>query len=275
MQSVHPLVWWLWALLLAAFVIRTDNALIATAVVCALTLVVLKLKSKSYWSGAFALSTKLAVSIIAIRIAFAILIGVPMPGTVLFQIPEIALPSWMVGIRIGGPVTSQRLTTAVTEALMIATLILLCGAASSLASPHRLIRSLPKAMFNLGVTLSVATSVLPQTVKSVARIQSAKRLRGQNIRGLRAWRGIALPLLEESLERALDLATAMESRGYGCHGKTSKYRAQKFQLVDVAMITSVLYLLVLSPILIAQFTFGLLLAATVLIVALPIVIVPR
>ena len=275
MQLVHPLVWWLWALLLAAFVIRTDNALIATAVACALTLVVLKLKSKSYWSGAFALSAKLAVSIIAIRIGFAILIGVPMPGTVLFQIPEITLPSWMVGIRIGGPVTSQRLTTAVTEALMIATLILLCGAASSLASPHRLIRSLPKAMFNLGVTLSVATSVLPQTVKSVARIQSAKRLRGQNIRGLRAWRGIALPLLEESLERALDLATAMESRGYGCHGKTSKYRAQKFQLVDVAMITSVLYLLVLSPILIAQFTFGLLLAATVLIVALPIVIVPR
>ena len=275
MQLVHPLVWWLWALLLAAFVIRTDNTLIATAVVCALTLVVLKLKSKSYWSGAFALSAKLAVSIIAIRIGFAILIGVPMPGTVLFQIPEITLPSWMVGIRIGGPVTSQRLTTAVTEALMIATLILLCGAASSLASPHRLIRSLPKAMFNLGVTLSVATSVLPQTVKSVARIQSAKRLRGQNIRGLRAWRGIALPLLEESLERALDLATAMESRGYGYHGKTSKYRAQKFQLVDVAMITSVLYLLVLSPILIAQFTFGLLLAATVLIVALPIVIVPR
>ena len=275
MQSVHPLVWWLWALLLAAFVIRTDNTLIATAVVCALTLVVLKLKSKSYWSGAFALSAKLAVVIILIRIGFAILIGVPMPGSVLFQIPEITLPSWMVGIRVGGPVTSQRLTTAVTEALMIATLILLCGAASSLASPHRLIRSLPKAMFNLGVTLSVATSVLPQTVKSVARIQSAKRLRGQNIRGLRAWRGIALPLLEESLERALDLATAMESRGYGYHGKTSKYRAQKFQLVDVAMITSVLYLLVLSPILIAQFTFGLLLAATVLIVALPIVIVPR
>jgi len=275
MQLVHPLVWWLWALLLAAFVIRTNNTLIATAVACALTLVVLKLKSKSYWSGAFALSAKLALSIIAIRIAIAILIGVPMPGTVLFQIPEIRLPSWMVGIRIGGPVTSQRLSTAVTEALMIATLILLCGAASSLASPHRLIRSLPKAMFNLGVTLSVATSVLPQTVKSVARIQSAKRLRGQNIRGLRAWRGIALPLLEESLERALDLATAMESRGYGYHGKTSKYRAQKFQLVDVAMITSVLYLLVLSPILIAQFTFGLLLAATVLIVALPIVIVPR
>ena len=275
MQLVHPLVWWLWALLLAAFVIRTNNTLIATAVACALTLVVLKLKSKSYWSGAFALSAKLALSIIAIRIAIAILIGVPMPGTVLFQIPEIRLPSWMVGIRIGGPVTSQRLSTAVTEALMIATLILLCGAASSLASPHRLIRSLPKAMFNLGVTLSVATSVLPQTVKSVARIQSAKRLRGQNIRGLRAWRGIALPLLEESLERALDLATAMESRGYGYHGKTSKYRAQKFQLVDIAMITSVLYLLVLSPILIAQFTFGLLLAATVLIVALPIVIVPR
>jgi energy-coupling factor transporter transmembrane protein EcfT len=275
MQLVHPLVWWLWALLLAAFVIRTNNTLIATAVACALTLVVLKLKSKSYWSGAFALSAKLALSIIAIRIAIAILIGVPMPGTVLFQIPEIRLPSWMVGIRIGGPVTSQRLSTAVTEALMIATLILLCGAASSLASPHRLIRSLPKAMFNLGVTLSVATSVLPQTVKSVARIQRAKRLRGQNIRGLRAWRGIALPLLEESLERALDLATAMESRGYGYHGKTSKYRAQKFQLADVAMITSALYLLALSPILIAHFTFGLLLAATVLIVALPIVIVPR
>ena len=59
----------------------------------------------------------------------------------------------------------------------------------------------------------------------------AQRLRGQNIRGLRAWRGIALPLLEESLERALDLATAMESRGYGYHGKTSKYRAQKLSCI--------------------------------------------
>lgn len=275
MQVLHPLIWWLWVLTLAVFVIKTDSALIAAAVACALALVVSKLKSNNYWSRTFLLSVKLAFFIVLIRMGIALLIGVPMPGTVIFRIPEFPLPSWMVGIRIGGAVTSQRLTTALHEVLIIASVILLFGAASSLASPHRLIRSLPRAIFKLGVTLSVATSVLPQTVKSVSRIQSAKRLRGQDIRGLKSWRGIALPLLEESLERALDLATAMESRGYGYHGKTTKYRAQKIQLVDLVITTSALYLLLLSPLLATHFGAPALLVATLLIVALPILLVSR
>lgn len=275
MQVLHPLIWWLWVLTLAVFVIKTDSALIAAAVACALALVVSKLKSNNYWSRTFLLSVKLAFFIVIIRMGIALLIGVPMPGTVIFRIPEFPLPSWMVGIRIGGAVTSQRLTTALHEVLIIASVILLFGGASSLASPHRLIRSLPRAMFNLGVTLSVATSVLPQTVKSVSRIQSAKRLRGQDIRGLKSWRGIALPLLEESLERALDLATAMESRGYGYHGKTTKYRAQKIQLVDLVILASALYLLLFSPLLATHFGAPTLLVATLLIVALPILVVSR
>ncbi len=273
MRVVHPLIWWLWALLLGIFVVRTDNVLIAATVACALALVVSKLKSKNYWSATFALSVRLAIAIVVIRLVIAIIIGVPMPGSILFRVPEISLPNWMVGIRLGGEVTSQRLTTAFHEGVIIATIILLCGAASSLASPHRLIRALPRAMFNLGVSLSVATSVLPQTVKSVARIQDAKRLRGQSSRGVKAWRSIALPLLEESLERALDLATAMESRGYGYHGKTTKYRAEKYQLIDLVIVASACYLMFFASIINTKFGIYPLAITSLIIITLPIVIV--
>ena len=275
MQLVHPLIWWLWALLLATFVIRADNILIAAAVACAVTLVVVKLKSDNYWSKSFALSVRLALLIIVIRMLIAVTIGVPMPGQILFRIPSITLPSWMVGIRIGGDVTSQRLTSTFHEVIIIATVILLCGAANSLASPHRMIRSLPRAMYNLGVALSVATSVLPQIVKSIGRIQSAKRLRGQKTRGIRAWRGIALPLLEESLERALDLATAMEARGYGYHGKTTKYRVEPFTFIDLVMIASGVYLVLLSATLLSHFGVVVLALFSLVIVASPIAIVKR
>ena len=57
----------------------------------------------------FSLALRLAGLAVAIRMIFAVLIGVPMPGTVLFAIPQMQLPDFLVGIRIGGDVTTQRL----------------------------------------------------------------------------------------------------------------------------------------------------------------------
>jgi len=68
----------------------------------------------------------------------------------------------------------------------------------------------------------VSLSVAPQLVESVQRVRRARRLRGDVAGGRRALRAIAIPVLEDALERSLRLAAAMDSRGYGRVGGASR-----------------------------------------------------
>ncbi len=77
---------------------------------------------------------------------------------------------------------------------------------------------LPGALYELGVAVTVSLSVAPQLVQSVQRVHRARRLRAGQTKGLRALRGIVVPVLEDALERSLRLAAAMDSRGYGRAG---------------------------------------------------------
>ena len=94
---------------------------------------------------------------------------------------------------------------------------LLCclGAANALANPKRALRVLPGALYELGVAVVVSLSVAPQLVESVQRVRRARKLRGGTAVGRHALRSIAIPVLEDALERSLRLAAAMDSRGYG------------------------------------------------------------
>jgi energy-coupling factor transporter transmembrane protein EcfT len=88
--------------------------------------------------------------------------------------------------------------------------------------------------------------VLPQIVTSVKRIRMAQRLRGQSTKGFTSWKRVAIPLLEESLARSLDLAAAMDSRGYGVSKKRSRYRPISWKLKDSLVVASALFVLVIS-----------------------------
>jgi energy-coupling factor transport system permease protein len=101
--------------------------------------------------------------------------------------------------------------------------VLLCciGAANALANPKRALRVLPGALYELGMAVAVAVTLAPQLIESVQRVARARRLRGGGGRGLRALRSIAIPVLADALERALMLAAAMDSRGYGRSGAAS------------------------------------------------------
>jgi energy-coupling factor transporter transmembrane protein EcfT len=152
----------------------------------------------------------------------------------------------MPGIRIGGTVTLERLSSALSEGVLICGIIVIFGAAASLTSPHKLLRVLPVYVYEFGISIVIATSVLPQLVTSLARIRQAQKLRGQTLRGFSSWRRVAIPLLEESLARSLDLAAAMDSRGYGVSKKRSRYRPIKWQLTDSAVVFTALVVVGLS-----------------------------
>jgi len=228
-KPLHPLTLWLSAILLALGVVALDNAWIAIAIVGAVALLVYLRRDGSPWQASFNLSLRIGATILAIRTIVGILIGVPIPGTVLFKLPILDLPSWMPGIRVGGSVTLERLSSSLHEGVIIATMIALFGAATSLTSPHKLLRVTPSFIYEIGVTLVIATSVFPQLATSARRIRTAQKLRG--IEKIRI-RSIAIPLLEESLSKSLQLAAAMDARGYGISRKRSRYRPQQWLMRD-------------------------------------------
>lgn len=224
---------WASAIFLAIGVVALDNAWIALAIVGAVALLVFVRRDGSPWHRSFALSLRIGAIILSIRTIVGILIGVPIPGTTLFTIPILNLPSWMPGIRVGGAVTLERLSASLHEGVMIATIIALFGAATSLTSPHKLLRVTPSFIYEIGITFVIATTLFPQLAISARRIRTAQKLRGiENIQ----IRSIAIPLLEESLSRSLQLAAAMDARGYGVSRKRSRYRPQQWLVRDSAIL---------------------------------------
>ena len=243
---LHPLTWWIWAGLLAIAIVRFQSTVLTLLGVGAVAGLVFWLREDAPWGKSFSWTLKLTLWILFVRTSIGILICVPIPGTTLFTLPIIELPNWMPGIRIGGAVTSERLSSAMSEGILICAIILIFGAAASLTSPHRLLRILPVYVYEFGVSVVIATSALPQLVTSVSRIRQAQMLRGQSLRGFRSWKRIAIPLLEESLARSLDLAAAMDSRGYGISRKRSRYRPIKWRYTDYLVILSAISVVGLS-----------------------------
>jgi energy-coupling factor transporter transmembrane protein EcfT len=225
---------WIWAVLLISAVIVTDRAWVALAAIGVATILVIARSDKSPWSRSYWIALQIGLVILVIRAAVGVLIGVPIPGKNLFTLPIIDLPSWMPGIRLGGAVTWERLSSSLHEGLIIATVIALFGAATSLTSPHKVLRTLPIFIYEIGITLVIATSLFPQLAQSARRIRMAQRLRGHE---KISWKGLALPLLEESLSRSLQLAAAMDSRGFGVSRKRSRYRPEKWQRIDTAIVS--------------------------------------
>ena len=244
--SLHPLTWWIWAIGLAIAVIRFDSTIFTLCCVGVVSVVVFFNRDDAPWGNSFNWTLKLAAWILFIRTVIGVVIGVPIPGTTLFTVPILPLPSWMPGIRIGGAVTLERLSSALGEGITICAIIVIFGAATSLTSPHKLLRVLPIYIYEFGVSVVIATSVLPQLVSSVARIRQAQRLRGQTVKGFKSWKRVAIPLLEEALAKSLDLAASMDSRGYGVSRKRSKYRPIKWRPIDFLVMGSAVIVLGLS-----------------------------
>lgn len=214
--SLHPGAWWIWALGLGTAASRTTNPLLLAMLIGVAGYVVAARRTEAPWARSYGAFVKLALAVLGIRLVFATLLGSAIPGThLLFTLPEVPLPEWAQGVRIGGPVTLEGLVFALYDGLKLATLLICVGAANALASPSRLLKSLPGALYEAGVAVVVAMTFAPNLVADVRRLRAARRLRGRPDRGLRGLLQVGLPVLEGALERSVALAAAMDARGYG------------------------------------------------------------
>ena len=215
LRALHPGAWWLWAIGLATAASRTTNPLLLGLILAVAGYVVAARRTHAPWAKAYGFYLKMGLVVIGIRVVFAALLGAPVPGHALLQLPEVGLPSWAAGVRLGGDVTLEAVAGALYAGLQLATMLACVGAANALANPRRLLKSVPGALYEVGVAVVVALSFSPQLIEGVGRVRAARRLRGRPHTGLRGLRGVAMPVLEGALERSVDLAAAMDARGFG------------------------------------------------------------
>ncbi|WP_051746024.1 energy-coupling factor transporter transmembrane component T [Streptomyces scopuliridis] len=215
-NALHAGAWWLWALGLAVAASRTTNPLLLGLLVGVAGYVVAARRTDAPWARSYGAFIKLGLAVIVIRLLFSVFLGSPVPGErVLITLPEVPLPDWAAGVRIGGRVTAEQLVFSLYDGAKLATLLICVGAANALASPARLLKSLPGALYEAGVAVVVAMTFAPNMVADVGRLRTARRLRGRPTGGVRAVLQIGLPVLEGALERSVAVAASMDARGYG------------------------------------------------------------
>ncbi|HVM39448.1 MAG TPA: energy-coupling factor transporter transmembrane component T, partial [Acidimicrobiia bacterium] len=262
-RNLHPVAWWAWGLLVGAAALRIRNPLLTGLLVASIWVVVAARRPSAPWSRSFGLFVRVGVFVVAVRVVLQMVFGARLPGRVLFTLPEADLPDWAAGVALGGPVTAESLVGAVYASLPLLGLLAAVGAANSLADPYRLLRTLPAALHEAGVAVSVALLVAPQAVVSAGEVREARRLRGRPINGWSGLRGTALPVLEGALDRSVALAASMDSRGFGRPGAaTDPRRLRRARAASAAGLLAV-----------AVATYGVLDAGTPGVLGVPLMVV--
>jgi energy-coupling factor transport system permease protein len=129
-------------------------------------------------------------------------------NTVLLTLPR-GLPL------VGGPVTLEAALFGAERGWALWTLFAVFAVFNDVLSPYELARLAPRFLRQAGLVVSIMLAFVPQILKSFRQVREAQAIRGHQLRGVRDLTALLVPLLADSLEKAMQLAEAMEARGYG------------------------------------------------------------
>jgi len=135
-----------------------------------------------------------------------------LPGTVFWSGPAVPVIGTL-------DVTSTELSGALFNALRLAAVSLAFAAYALLLDHDRLVQAAGFARRSV-LAVVLATRLVPALERDAAGLVEALRGRGIEPGGLRGRARLLSPLLAGSLERSLNLAEAMEARGFGRSGAT-------------------------------------------------------
>ena len=120
-------------------------------------------------------------------------------------------------------VTSEELRNGLFQGLRLTAVALAFSAYALLLDHDGLVQAAGFARRSV-LAIALATRLVPTLERDAAGLVEALRGRGVEVTGLRGRARLLSPLLAGSLERALNLAEAMEARGFGLPGATRALR---------------------------------------------------
>jgi energy-coupling factor transport system permease protein len=152
----------------------------------------------------------------ALGSSFALLVVTPfverLPGSVYWTGPTIPVVGTL-------DITSVELSGALFNACRLAAVSLAFAAYALWLDHDRLVQAAGFARRSV-LAVALATRLVPALERDAAGLVEALRGRGVDPSGLRGRACLVSPLLAGSLERSLNLAEAMEARGFGRAGAT-------------------------------------------------------
>jgi energy-coupling factor transport system permease protein len=122
-------------------------------------------------------------------------------------------------------VTREELHNGLFQGLRLTAVALAFAAYALLLDHDRLVQSARFARRSV-LAIALATRLVPTLERDAAGLVEALRGRGVEVTGIRGRGRMLVPLLAGSLERSLNLAEAMEARGYGRPGATRALQAR-------------------------------------------------
>ncbi len=138
--------------------------------------------------------------------------------------------------------TAQGIAFGVVTAARLAAVVLAFALFTVALDPDDQLGLLSAVSFRSGLVLSLASRLFPVLSRDAARIADAQRARGVELdRGTRRDRvRVRIPLLSalltRSLERAVDVAAAMEARGYGSARRSRWVHRRPWRATDAALV---------------------------------------
>lgn len=216
----HFLAWLLWLCAAMFAALSTRNPIYLSIITACALLVSRQLgmreaqdRESTYYAEASSRSAAsrrlLFGTVVAVTVSVALLKGISLHlgATVLFTLPE----AWPV---IGGPVTLEALMWAALDAFSLLAVLAVFAAFSAGADYYAILRSIPPFMHQVGLITSIAITFVPKTIERFIEIREAQALRGHRVRRVGDLLPLIIPLLAGGMERSLNLAEAMEARGF-------------------------------------------------------------
>jgi len=214
---------------LAAVALITDRAWVVAAIAIALLLLCLRAprgRRRLYLVGT--LGSALSVLLLSPLVSHV--------GThVIWDGPRIPVIGYL-------DVTSEEIAAAGIQALRLAAVGLAFAAYALLLDLDRLLQAAGFARRSV-LAAGLATRLVPTLERDAAGFVEALRGRGVEVEGVRGLARLMSPLVAGSLERALNLAEAMEARGFGRSGRTRAPSAPWTRLDRLALVAAILLVL--------------------------------
>ena len=154
----------------------------------------------------------LAVGFVLLRVVYRVVFGgASGAGAVIVDLPRLRLDGPFSHITLFGPITTLGLGNAALSALPVAAVIVFFGLLNASINVQALFtRGAGRGPLRaISRSLVIAWATFPALVESVRRVRVARALRGQ-----RSIASLLVPIFEQTIERALALAAAMETRGF-------------------------------------------------------------
>ena len=208
-----------WLAWLAAALVVTglaNNPLYLLLALLAATLVFLICHEDTPLARAYRLFFLLGAALWVSYIVFSVVtVGGARGRTMLITLPALTLPPLLGGVTLGGALTAEDLAWGAVRGLRVWTLMVIFGTFNALVDHYRMLRLAPRSLFHAGLAVTIAVTFVPQTLRAMAEIVESQRVRGHRFRGPRSFLPVVSPLLASSLEKSIQLAEALDARGYG------------------------------------------------------------